>query len=133
MTDTTTLPRASVIVPCLNEEEKLPRVLDCVLAQDVSGDCFEVLVVDGGSNDRSVEIAKSKGVRVISSPRGVSVQRNRGAAEARGDYLVFLDADCIVQPDWLHCGIGHLEDGDAVLAGLPRQDRQEVNVSAPTD
>ncbi len=110
-------PAASVIIPCLNEEDNLPGVLDALLAQDLPRASFEIVLVDGGSRDRSVEVAEERGVRVIASPRGVSVQRNRGAAEARAPVLVFLDADCLVQTDWLRLGLRQMED--AALAGGP--------------
>ena len=110
--------RASVVIPCLNEEQKLPGVLDALLAQEMPREEYEVMVVDGGSRDRTVEIAESRGVRVISSDRGVGRQRNRGAAEARSQHLVFLDADCEVGGDWLGRGVARLEQG-AALAGGP--------------
>jgi len=56
-------------------------------------------------------------VRVISSPRGVSVQRNHGAANARAANLVFLDADCLVPPNWLRGGLADLEEGAALTGG----------------
>ena len=111
--------RVSVVLPCLNEERNLPRVLGALLAQDLPSELYEVVVVDGGSTDRSVEIAESKGVRVIRAPRGVSVQRNHGAAETTGQVLAFLDSDCVAPTDWLSRGLHMVEGQGAALAGGP--------------
>lgn len=112
-------PRVSIILPCLNEEANLERALGAVLAQDIPREDYEVVVVDGGSSDRSVEIARSAGVRVVSSPRGVSVQRNRGAAAATAPVLAFVDSDCVVPSDWLRRGLHLIEGEGAHLAGGP--------------
>ncbi len=111
--------RVSVILPCLNEEADLRRVLDAVLAQDIPREDYEVVVVDGGSSDRSVEIARAAGVRVVPSARGVSVQRNRGAAETAAPALAFVDSDCLVPRDWLRRGLRLIECEGADLAGGP--------------
>lgn len=111
--------RVSVVLPCLNEERNLSRVLDALLAQDVPSEQYEVVVVDGGSSDRSVEIAESKGVRVVQSARGVSVQRNRGAAETTAPVLAFLDSDCVAPTDWLARGLRMLEEQGSALIGGP--------------
>ena len=58
----------------------------------------DVIVVDGGSTDRTADVAAASGARVLDSPRGRGVQLNRGAAEASGDILLFLHADSLV-PD----------------------------------
>jgi rSAM/selenodomain-associated transferase 2 len=81
----------SVIVPVLNEAGVLAASLADLLAQP--GD-FEVIVVDGGSRDRSGELASAfAGVRVVHAQRGRALQMNAGAALARGELLLFLHAD----------------------------------------
>lgn len=88
-------PFFSVIIPTLNEEEYLPRLLKNLTRQTEKS--FEVFVVDGGSSDRTVALAKtftSKMPLCISSAeKNVCVQRNLGAKLAGGEFLVFLDAD----------------------------------------
>jgi rSAM/selenodomain-associated transferase 2/rSAM/selenodomain-associated transferase 1 len=82
-------PRISVIIPALDEREYIARALESAIrARDV-----EVLVIDGGSRDGTVELARSRGVRVISERPGRARQMNAGAAEATGDILLFLHAD----------------------------------------
>src|SRR5918999_1879415 len=79
----------SVIIPALNEEQTIRPALESVLrlAPD------EILVVDGGSVDRTRELAASMGVKVLSSERGRAPQMNAGAHLARGQVLLFLHAD----------------------------------------
>lgn len=82
-------PRVSVVIPVLNEERALPGLLD-----RLCGDRrLEVLVVDGGSRDRSVALARSRGAQVVASAPGRARQMNAGAAAARGAFLWFVHAD----------------------------------------
>src|ERR671925_1186424 len=85
----------SVVLPCLNEERAVGKVVDDAWEgiESVGGD-GEVIVVDNGSTDRSREIAEEHGARVVREPRrGYGSAYLRGLAEARGDYLVMVDAD----------------------------------------
>jgi rSAM/selenodomain-associated transferase 2 len=80
----------SIIVPTLNEETTI-RDLAASLCR-LRGE-FEVIVCDGGSADRTVELARECGLRVIAAPRGRGRQMNAGARAAKGDALLFLHAD----------------------------------------
>jgi len=93
--------RVSVIIPNFNYEKTLGACLRAAFAQSYPP--FEVIVVDDGSTDRSVEIARSFPCRLIESPvnRGASAARNLGAAASRGDILFFLDSDVALAPDAL--------------------------------
>ncbi len=83
----------SIIVPTLNEEETIVQCLETVV--DIPG--IEVIVADGGSTDRTVEIAgQYRNVKVVTSQMGRSVQMNKGAGDARGKILLFLHADCVL-------------------------------------
>jgi rSAM/selenodomain-associated transferase 2 len=88
--------RFSIIMPVLNEEGILASHLAHLRKQCALHDC-EILIVDGGSDDTSVEIAQTFG-RVIRSERGRATQMNAGAAAAAGDVLIFLHADTML-PD----------------------------------
>lgn len=93
--------QASVIVPVLNEGERLTRCVEA-LARQRGVDSFEVLVVDGGSTDGSLERLERGIATVLRAPgSGVSSARNLGARRARGRVLAFTDGDCLPQPDWL--------------------------------
>jgi rSAM/selenodomain-associated transferase 2 len=79
----------SVIVPVLNEEKRIAATLRDL--QALTPD--EIIVIDGGSGDRTCEIASQSGVTVMASERGRARQMNLGARDARGDVLLFLHAD----------------------------------------
>lgn len=90
-------PRVSAVVAAYDEARLIARCLDSLLAQTCRE--LEVIVVDDGSRDRTAEIAESRGVRVIRVPhRGPARARNVGAAAARGDAIVFVDADLELDP-----------------------------------
>jgi glycosyltransferase involved in cell wall biosynthesis len=93
----------SIIVPFLNEERWLPGCLDALDAQTLDRSLFELIFVDNGSTDRSVEIVTTHGgVRLLHEPqRDPYLARNRGIAAACARHIVFLDADCFPAPDWL--------------------------------
>jgi rSAM/selenodomain-associated transferase 2/rSAM/selenodomain-associated transferase 1 len=88
-------PPLSLIIPVLNEENHLPSLLENLAVPGV-----EVIVVDGGSQDRTVELARSLGALVIPSLPGRAYQMNRGAAVAKGDILLFLHADTRLVPNF---------------------------------
>lgn len=96
----------SVIIPALNEEKVIGQCLESLARLDFPRESFEVILVDNGSTDRTVEIARSFSEVLnltILSKTGVHVSalRNLGASQARGDNFVFLDSDCVVFPPWL--------------------------------
>jgi rSAM/selenodomain-associated transferase 2/rSAM/selenodomain-associated transferase 1 len=84
--------RISIIIPTLNEAAILARTL----SQLESVDGVEVIVVDGGSNDETIELARARGAKVIHSNPGKAVQMNAGATAATGDILAFLHADTLL-------------------------------------
>ena len=79
----------SVIVPVLNEEKSIAATLNALQALAP----YEIIIADGGSSDRTWEVAAGYPVKIISSERGRARQMNRGAREASGDVLLFLHAD----------------------------------------
>jgi rSAM/selenodomain-associated transferase 2 len=82
----------SIIIPALDEEATIARAIrSCREA----GPC-EVIVADGGSRDRTMEIARGEADAVIAAPRGRAAQMNAGAAVARGNVLLFLHADTLL-------------------------------------
>ena len=84
----------SVIIPVRNEAARLPRLLQQLRPLLEGGD--EVIVVDGGSSDESLSIARSAGVLCLQGVSGRARQMNLGAAHARGQWLWFLHADSVL-------------------------------------
>ena len=84
--------RVSIIIPALNEEDSIGRVLDQIPFDRLPE--TEVIVVDNGSHDSTAEVAVKKGARVIFEPhKGYGVATRRGISEAKGDIVVTMDAD----------------------------------------
>ena len=96
----------SIIIPALNEERIIGRCLESLAKLAFARDRFEVLVVDNGSRDRTLDIAESfqdrLNLRILQKANvRISALRNLGARAAAGDILAFLDADCLAPEDWL--------------------------------
>ncbi len=91
------MPTLSIIVPVLDEAKGIASALTALAPFRARG--AEVIVVDGGSRDRTMELAAPLADRVIGAPRGRAAQMNAGAAVARGDVLVFLHADTRLPPE----------------------------------
>ncbi|MHC1626218.1 MAG: glycosyltransferase family 2 protein [Methanoculleaceae archaeon] len=92
----------SVVIPAFHEEAHIRRCLESLEQQTLDREEYEVIVVDGGSTDRTREIAEELAdmVFVQTSPK-VGGARNDGACSSRGDVIATTDADCILPPDWL--------------------------------
>ena len=89
----------SIIIPTLNEARALPATLDCVFTQQGE---FEVIVVDGGSCDGTLNcVAAYPQIKSITSEPGRARQLNAGAAQAKGEWLLFLHADTLLSFDAL--------------------------------
>lgn len=88
----------SIIIPSLNEANYIERALRSIKNQSFQE--LEIIVVDGGSSDRTVEIAKNYADLVLIEKSNIAEARNIGAEHARGGVLVFLDADCAIGPDF---------------------------------
>ena len=110
----------SIIIPTYNEEGALPETLRCLFAQP--GD-YEVLIVDGGSRDRTVNIVESLRVTgdalrvaLLTAAKGRALQMNAGAKEAGGEWLLFLHADTLL-PDGALVRLNRMERDANVQAG----------------
>jgi glycosyltransferase involved in cell wall biosynthesis len=112
-------PYISVIIPTLNEEKYIENTLKAIRASDIERG-YEVIVSDGGSEDRTLDLAKSSGAdRTITTDKGISKGRNAGAAEAKGEILVFVDADTILLFNTLSEIAKSFKTEGVVLVGCP--------------
>jgi rSAM/selenodomain-associated transferase 2 len=105
----------SIIIPALNEAPSIGSTLDAV--SQLSGR-FEVIVVDGGSDDDTRRFAEARGAKVIATERGRGVQMHRGAHAAQGDVLWFLHADTTVPADAVESIVAALDDPDVVAGNF---------------
>jgi glycosyltransferase involved in cell wall biosynthesis len=128
--------RFSILMPVFNEGRHLRKAMDSVLQQTFTD--FELIVIDDGSTDSSVELIRSYQPRVKllqQCHKGAEVARNNGAAIAKGEYLVFLDGDDFFFPfalATLDRVIRHFDSPPLVLATvLFFDDEQDVPLPSP--
>ncbi|MEJ5292174.1 MAG: glycosyltransferase [Candidatus Methanosuratincola sp.] len=108
----------SVIVPTYNEEKVIARTLMHLSRQTLPRSEYEIIVVDGGSGDRTVEIASRYADLVIrQTGKGVGGARNDGARVAQGRILVHTDADVVPEPDWLENIRSSFTEGVVAVCG----------------
>lgn len=107
----------SIIVPTLNEEKYLPLLFEQIKKQDYRD--YEVVVADAGSTDKTLEIVREYGHRLV--PGGTVAQgRNRGAKAAKGELLLFMDADNIYLPgDFFSLLVKEFEEKRCDIATFP--------------
>jgi len=105
----------SIIIPTYNSAGYISGCLDHIQALNYDKDNFEIILVDGGSKDNTIEIASSYGVKIVPCDnKSVSNSRNVGANAAENEILVFIDSDCLVHTDLLSKSKAHLENYSCV-------------------
>ena len=115
----------SVIIPVFNEANTMGSVLDRL----VNTDNVEVIVVDGGSQDETVTVARSRNVQVISTPPGRACQMNAGAAITTGDILLFLHADTRLPDNFDHLVCQTLQEPQTIAGAFElRIDSQRLGL-----
>lgn len=114
--------KVSVIIPVYNVEKYIASTIKSVLAQTYQS--FELLIIDDGSPDRSVQICQQfddPRIKIISQKnRGVAAARNTGISQAQGEYIAFLDADDLWLPEKLEKHVEHLESSPSVGVSFSR-------------
>jgi|SRR5215204_1137705 len=109
----------SIVVPTLNEGSMLSMTVENIL-EVTAYPAVEVLIVDDGSTDGSCDAYRdtTKPVRVITTERlGIPRARNLGADEARGEFVLFIDAHCTVSPNWIDRFVAALAPRDVAIVG----------------
>lgn len=102
----------SIVIPALNAEHSITACITSAKGAD------EIIVIDGGSTDATVEIARRAGARVIQSPRGRGAQLKLGGELARGHWLLFLHADTRLGYGWREAVAAHAAGGSDEAAYL---------------
>jgi cellulose synthase/poly-beta-1,6-N-acetylglucosamine synthase-like glycosyltransferase len=111
-------PFVSFVIPARNEEENIEKCMLAILNLDYAKDRYEVIVADGGSEDRTAEVARARGAIVIKNAKIIqSAARNLGAMNAKGELIAFIDADIILEREWLKKAIIHFRDPDVAAVG----------------
>lgn len=106
----------SIIIPTLQEEDDLPHLLESLKAQSYRD--FEVIVADYNSQDKTAEIAQKAGYRVVEGGK-VAKGRNNGAKNAQRQWLLFLDADVVLPPDFIEKSLDEIKERDLSVATAP--------------
>src|SRR5712691_9636494 len=120
MTPRADRPVVSFVIPVRNDAARLRRCLESIARNDYPADRVEVIVVDNGSRDRSPDVARQGGARVLLIPdAAVAKLRNRGAAAARAGILAFVDADHEIDPHWIRHAVAALAGDEVAAAGAP--------------
>ena len=109
--------KVSLYIPCFNVEAYLAPVIEGVLAQTLPAD--EILIVDDGSTDRTLEIARRYSVTIVrhDKNRGLAAARNTGLHRAKNEFVAALDADCSPDPAWLETLVAALAEPKMAMAG----------------
>lgn len=117
--------KASVIIPSYNSKERLYYNLISLNNQDCDFDIFEVIVVDNGSSDNTLEMLKNfkpkfhlKFVR-LENNKGIACGRNTGIKKAIGDILIFHDSDMIAPRDFITRHLANHKEKNVVVCGIP--------------
>lgn len=113
-------PFVSIVLPVLNAEKTIGLVLQILAEQSYPAENYEIIVVDNGSSDRSVKIMTKFPVKLLHETRFPNsyCARNQGVLQARGDIIVFIDADCFPERDWLETLVRPFHDDSiGIVAG----------------
>lgn len=115
--------KTSIIMPTLNEEKYIADALKSLFNQTLVRkfpERFEFIVVDSNSTDRTVEIARGFGVRVLNSPPGILTARMIGIENSRGEIIASVNGDTYYPENYLELTLRHFQDPDVVAVSSPR-------------
>ena len=115
-------PRISIVIPTYNEEENIERCLKAIFEQDYPADRLEVLVVDGGSTDRTVELAQQYPIIYVRNPKKLAeAAKILGFSRATGELFLYLDADLfLASKAWLSRLVKPLVEDATIIGAFTR-------------
>lgn len=122
-------PFVTILVAARNEEQNITVCLNSLLNQDYPADCFEVLLINDRSTDRTRELAEALAERhpnlvlrnITQDPTGITGKQNAimlGLREARGEFILNTDADCVVPPTWISRTVAHFGEKVGLVIGM---------------
>jgi len=115
-----TYPFVSIIIPTKNNENTIENCMKSLINLDYPEECYEIIVVDGHSTDKTVEISRKYGAKVFYEEGGTRASAcNVGIAQVHGDYVAFTDADCVVDRKWLRNSFKYFNDDYVAGVGGP--------------
>ena len=110
--------KVSIVIPMKNEESNIVQCLRAILDNSFNEKYYEIICVDNGSTDQTVELAKKLVKNVFLLPdKTISCLRNYGAQKAQGEYLAFVDVDCVVDKYWLMAASIYFNSQEVVCFG----------------
>lgn len=104
-----------MVIPAYNEEKFIGMCLDYVKKNE-GGKLLEVIVVINGCTDRTAEIARAHGARVVESEKGLRRAREKGLAEAKGDLVAYIDADTHMPPGWVEYALDTFKKNPRIVS-----------------
>jgi cellulose synthase/poly-beta-1,6-N-acetylglucosamine synthase-like glycosyltransferase len=113
----------SIIVPAFKAERTIGACLEALLRQKPN-DCEIIVVADDESREAIRALAEPRGARVLTPNHGAAAARNLGAENARGDLVLFVDADCVPEKNWIQAMTAPFADPQIVGAGGMKQTKQ---------
>ncbi|HUW96642.1 MAG TPA: glycosyltransferase [Anaerolineae bacterium] len=103
----------SIVVPARNAARTIGGCLQSLLEQSVSRERYEVIVVDDGSTDETRQMVERSGATLMAqAQQGPAAARNKGVSVSKGDIVLFTDADCVPEANWVQEMIRAFEDGE---------------------
>lgn len=108
----------SIIIPVYNSEKTISLCLDSIFSISTSKSEYEVIIIDNGSVDSTIEILENYDVTTYIKPNlTISSLRNFGAHKSKGQIFGFVDSDCLVSKDWLNAAVTHFNDDKIGIVG----------------
>ncbi len=106
--------KLSIVIPALNEEKYLPKLLRSIKSQNFKD--YEVIVADANSKDKTRQIAKSFGCKIVLGGAPPAKGRNNGAKFAKGKHILFFDSDVVIPENFLSASLSEFEERDLDIA-----------------
>ena len=114
------LPELSIIIPTHNSASTIDRCINSLNAQSYHREKYEIIIVDDGSKDKTIELAKKAGIDKIieTEPCFQGKARNIGVKNSKGDFVAFIDSDCLAKEGWIKAVFDGLSSKGAITGPI---------------